>query len=360
MAQVRVENLSKRFGGVTALQRESLTIPDTTLTVLVGPSGCGKTTLLRLVAGLEDATEGAIYVGERQVNDVPAWDRNIAMVFQSYALYPHMTVFKNIAFPLEAHHTSKGEIKARVERTADILGISELLARMPRQLSGGQMQRVAIGRAIVRNPEVFLMDEPLSNLDAKLRVTMRGELKRLQKELGVTTLYVTHDQAEAMTMADTLVVMRGGRIQQVGKPEEVYLKPQNVFVAGFIGSPSMNFLPGQLSGDGAAFASPDLTYSLPAAVRAALAGRQGQELILGVRPEDVNVAWSASQSALPAKVYITEPLGKENLLTLQIGKQLIKASISGRLTAKIDDQVWVRFDPAALHAFDARSEESLL
>jgi multiple sugar transport system ATP-binding protein len=358
MAEVRVQNLNKRFGNVTALASETLTVPDTTLTVLVGPSGCGKTTLLRLVAGLEEATGGEIYVGDRQVNDVPAWDRNIAMVFQSYALYPHMTVFRNIAFPLEARKTSKAEIKTRVERTADILGISDLLERTPRQLSGGQMQRVAIGRAIVRNPQVFLMDEPLSNLDAKLRVTMRGELKRLQKELGVTTLYVTHDQAEAMTMADTLVVMRGGRIQQVGKPDEVYLKPNNVFVAGFIGSPAMNFIAGNAS-DGV-FSSGDFVYPLPPALRAAVAGRPKPEIILGVRPEDVTVLWSAQGDALPAKVYITEPLGKENLLTLQLGRHLIKASISGRMSANIDDQVWVRFDPAALHAFDSATEAALV
>jgi len=310
------------------------------------------------VAGLEDVTSGDIYVGDQQVNDVPAWDRNIAMVFQSYALYPHMTVFRNLAFPLEARKTPKTEIKERVERTAQILGISELLTRMPRQLSGGQMQRVAIGRAIVRNPQVFLMDEPLSNLDAKLRVTMRGELKRLQKELGVTTLYVTHDQAEAMTMADTLVVMRGGRIQQAGKPDEVYLKPRNIFVAGFIGSPSMNFMNGRV--DAGSFVADDFTYALPARLCATLANRQGQPLILGVRPEDVTVLWSAEENALPAKVYITEPLGKENLLTLQLGKQLIKASISGRMSANIDDQVWVRFDPEALHAFDMQTEEALV
>jgi multiple sugar transport system ATP-binding protein len=359
MSEVRIENLTKKFGNVTALHGETLSFEDTTLVVLVGPSGCGKTTLLRLIAGLEIATSGAIYVGNARVDEVPPWDRNIAMVFQSYALYPHMSVFKNIAFPLEARRVPRAEIKQRVERTAQILGITELLTRTPRQLSGGQMQRVAIGRAIVRNPEVFLMDEPLSNLDAKLRVTMRAELKRLQKELGVTTIYVTHDQAEAMTMADKLVVMRNGRVQQVGRPEEVYLNPKNVFVAGFIGSPSMNFIPCRYDAAAGALHSPALTYMLPPQTRQKLAGYAGKDVILGVRPEDMTVVWEPTDEAVPSNVYMTEPLGKENLLTLKLGDLLVKASVSGRLSPKIDERVYLRFSPEAIHVFDRDSEEAI-
>ena len=360
MAEVRVVELTKKFGDVVALHSETLTFEDTKLTVLVGPSGCGKTTLLRMIAGLEEPTDGSIYVGEKRVDAVPPWDRNIAMVFQSYALYPHMKVFKNIAFPLEAQKAPKQEIRERVERTAEILGISELLDRTPRQLSGGQMQRVAIGRAIVRNPEVYLMDEPLSNLDAKLRVTMRVELKRLQKELSVTTIYVTHDQAEAMTMADKLVVMRDGRIQQVGPPDDVYLNPANIFVAGFIGSPAMNFIPCTYDSACSVFSSGPFNYQSPERLSQILSRQSVSNLILGVRPEDVKVHWEAQENTIPATVYVTEPLGKENLLTLKIGQHLVKASVPGRVPAKLDEPVWLEFDPDAVHLFDGDSEMAIL
>jgi len=360
MAEVRVDELTKKFGDVVALHGETLTFEDTKLTVLVGPSGCGETTLLRMIAGLEEPTDGSIYVGDKRVDAVPPWDRNIAMVFQSYALYPHMKVFKNIAFPLEAQKVPKEEIKQRVERTAEILGISDLLGRTPRQLSGGQMQRVAIGRAIVRNPEVYLMDEPLSNLDAKLRVIMRVELKRLQKELGVTTIYVTHDQAEAMTMADKLVVMRNGRIQQVGPPDDVYLNPANIFVAGFIGSPAMNFIPCAYDSGSYMLASESFSYGAPERISQILADRSVNNLILGIRPEDVMVLWEEKEHAIPATVYVTEPLGKENLLTLKIGPHMIKASVPGRVAAKLDQDVWLEFDPEAVHIFDGDSEKVIL
>ena len=361
MARVRVENLTKKFGNVVATDNLTLTFGEKQLTVLVGPSGCGKTTLLRIIAGLETPTKGSVYIEDERVNDVPPWERNTAMVFQSYALYPHMRVFKNIAFPLEAKKVPKAEIKQRVERTAEILGIPELLRRRPRELSGGQMQRVAIGRAIVRKPEVFLMDEPLSNLDAKLRVNMRAELKRLQRNLGVTTIYVTHDQAEAMTMADTLVVMKDGRIQQVGEPDEVYLHPQNVFVAGFIGSPPMNFVDCHFDSENNVLVTQSFSYEAPAKVREALRSKSlTNEFILGVRPEDISVDLNSSSGVVPVTVYMTEPLGKETLLTLRTGEVLIKASTSSRLQLNIGDEVWMRFEEGAIHLFDKKSEEAII
>jgi len=360
MAEVRVRDLTKKFGNVTAVDDVTLTFRDKQLTVLVGPSGCGKTTLLRIISGLEMPTEGSVYIEDEAVNDVPPWDRNTAMVFQSYALYPHMSVFKNIAFPLEARKVPKAEIKQRVEQAAEILGISELLHRMPRELSGGQMQRVAIGRAIVRNPDVFLMDEPLSNLDAKLRVNMRAELKRLQKDLGVTTIYVTHDQAEATTMADTLVVMKDGRIQQVGEPEEVYLHPQNVFVAGFIGTPSMNFMECYFDSDKDTLITQSFSYEASARVREALKGKSVGDLILGIRPEDISVGSSPSPGAVSAMVYMTEPLGKEVLLTLKTGSLLIKAIAPSRLRPSIDERLWMAFDEEAVHLFDGKSGKAII
>jgi multiple sugar transport system ATP-binding protein len=360
MTEVYVEALRKEFGDVVALDDITLTFPDTELTVLVGPSGCGKTTLLRIIAGLEQATHGSVCIGEKDVSDAPPWGRNTAMVFQSYALYPHMTVLRNIAFPLEARKVSKAEIRRRVEKTAELLGISALLDRKPRALSGGQMQRVAIGRAIVRNPKVFLMDEPLSNLDAKLRVSMRAELKRLQKELGVTTIYVTHDQEEAMTIADQLVVMRQGRIQQIGHPEDVYFHPQNVFVAGFIGSPAMNFLPCQYDATEDQLIVESFSYPASDRVRAALVSTSTDDLTLGIRPEDVQVSSQPSPDAIPALVYMTEPMGKEILLTLQIEDMMIKALAPARLHPRIDERLWMRFGAECLHLFDDKTGQALL
>ncbi len=360
MTEVYVENLRKEFGDVVALDDITLTFPDTELTVLVGPSGCGKTTLLRIIAGLEQATQGSVCIGEKDVSEAPPWDRNTAMVFQSYALYPHMSVFKNIAFPLEARKVSKTEIKDRVERTAELLGISALLDRKPRALSGGQMQRVAIGRAIVRNPKVFLMDEPLSNLDAKLRVSMRAELKRLQKELGVTTIYVTHDQEEAMTIADQLVVMRTGRIQQIGHPEEVYFRPQNKYVAGFIGSPAMNFLPCQYDATEDQLIVESFRYPASEKVRTALGGTSSDGLTLGIRPEDIEVESEPSSDAIPTSVYMTEPMGKEILLTLEIEDMMIKALAPARLHPAIDERLWMRFGADCLHLFDDETGEALI
>jgi multiple sugar transport system ATP-binding protein len=363
-----VEQIRKKFGEVMALETVNCTFEDGQLTVLVGPSGCGKTTLLRIIAGLEEPTQGSIYIGKESVDGAPPWERNIAMVFQSYALYPHMTVFRNLAFPLEAAKVPKDEIKARVQRTSQILQIEELLQRKPRELSGGQMQRVALGRAIIREPEVFLMDEPLSNLDAKLRVLMRAELKHLQGELGVTTIYVTHDQAEAMTLGDTLIVMHAGRIQQIGKPHDVYRYPRNKFVAGFIGSPPMNFLncrfdPTQSAlvacSDGQARGK-TFAYEIAGAWKGILSLGQASELILGVRPEDMIVADSPVPHALPATAYVIEQMGREILLTAKVNDETVRAIAPATATLEPGQEVWLQFREEAIHLFHQEGEESLL
>jgi multiple sugar transport system ATP-binding protein len=360
VAEVRVERLSKAFGDVEALHDVSCTFEDRKLTVLVGPSGCGKTTLLRTIAGLQDPSHGAIYIGGDDVGGAPPWERNLAMVFQSYALYPHMTVFRNIAFPLEAAKVRRGDIRRRVRETARILQIEELLQRKPRELSGGQMQRVALGRAIVRQPDVFLMDEPLSNLDAKLRVLMRAELKHLQSQLGVTTIYVTHDQAEAMTLADKLIVMNAGRIQQTGRPEEVYRHPANQFVAGFIGSPPMNFIkcrydPVREMLTGAAFEFP-----VPARWQNTLRGSPARALVLGIRPEDMTVAPRPVPGALSATAYVIEQMGREILLTAMLGQDTVKAFAPADASLEPDQHVSLALREEAVHLFDGETEEALI
>jgi multiple sugar transport system ATP-binding protein len=358
MAEVRVENLTKKFGNVVALDHVSLTFEDQELTVLVGPSGCGKTTLLRIVAGLEESTEGYVYMGGKEISNVQPWNRNMAMVFQNYALYPHMTVFDNMAFPLRARKMRKEYILKQVQQTAQSLGVDQLLRRKPRELSGGQVQRVAVGRATVRQPEVFLMDEPLSNLDAKLRVEMRAELKRLQKDLGVTTIYVTHDQAEAMTMADKLVVMRDGKIQQEGAPEEVYAKPRNTFVASFIGSPAMNFIKCTYNVERRALEAPSFQYPLPE--RYGALGHSHQDgVILGVRPEKIRVLLTSGERSVRARVYVSEPLGKENLLTLEVAGTLVKAITAPECRLSIGQDVWLDFDEESVHLFDVDTTEAI-
>ncbi len=359
MAEVRVEHMCKLFGQVQALDEVSCAFEDGQLTVLVGPSGCGKTTLLRSIAGLEEPSSGSIYIGEENVDGAPAWERDLAMVFQSYALYPHMSVYKNIAFPLQATKTAKDEIKDRVHKTAKILQIEELLERKPRELSGGQMQRVALGRAIVREPAVFLMDEPLSNLDAKLRVIMRAELRHLQQQLGVTTIYVTHDQAEAMTLADKLIVMDAGRIQQVGKSEDVYRYPQNKFVAGFIGSPPMNFVDCRLDMTLNALVSDAMERKLDPHVVQAVASQWSDKRILGVRPEDLTAKTTPSPGAIQAKVYVMEQLGREILLNTMVGDEMVRALAPADSEFEAEQQVWLSFDDDSLHIFDADTEETL-
>jgi len=316
-----------------------------------------------MLAGLEEPTSGELIIGGKDVAHIPAWDRNVAMVFQSYALYPNMTVFKNMAFPLQAHKMPKDEIKEKVEKSAEILGLSGLLKRYPRELSGGQMQRVAIGRAIVRNPDVFLMDEPLSNLDAKLRVSTRAELKHLQRELGVTTVYVTHDQAEAMTLADQLVVMNGGRIVQVDYPEHVYHHPQQMFVGGFIGNPGMNFMTCQLDAERSKLVNSHVTYSLPSQIQEMFKDLPtNKDLVLGIRPEDIILYLQETPGTMMATVYVTEELGKETLVTATYGENTLKLFVPPIVGVyqKIGMDVWLHFKPEGIRIFDADSQELLL
>jgi multiple sugar transport system ATP-binding protein len=363
LAKVTLEKIRKSFGNVKAVDGLTLEIADKEFLTLLGPSGCGKTTTLRLVAGLEELTEGNIYIGDRLVNDVAPKDRNISMVFQSYALYPHMDVFDNIAFPLKIRHVNKGEIQKHVKDVADTLEIGGLLKRKPKELSGGQRQRVALGRAIVRKPDVFLMDEPLSNLDAKLRVYMRAELKRLQKRLDTTLVYVTHDQVEAMTMSDRIAIMNEGRLEQVDDPENIYFHPTNLWVGGFIGSPPMNFFDCSLvekDGGGAL----DVTeFQVPLSKESFDVIRKdgsGSELVLGVRPEDMKVSKSSVPNGIQAKVYVIEPIGDSVIVDARIGATLIKARADPHFQAKLDDIVYLTFDTQRMHVFDKKMGTTII
>jgi len=368
MPTVRFEHVYKRFGddAPPAVADFNLEIADQEFLVLVGPSGCGKSTALRLLAGLEELTEGSVYIGDRNVSDVQAKDRDIAMVFQSYALYPHMNVFDNMAFGLTMRKIPKGEIKTRVNETAAILGIEELLKRKPRALSGGQRQRVALGRAIVRKPAVFLLDEPLSNLDAKLRVQTRAEIIKLHQSLGTTFIYVTHDQTEAMTMATRIVVMDVGVIQQVGSPQELYELPQNVFVAGFIGSPSMNFFDVVIEGDGddlRLHVSEGFALPVPQEKVARLARYKGKKVIMGVRPESIHDSEfrpnDIHASRVEAKVDVTEMMGNEVTAYLEVGQHRFCCRIDPRTTARPGQQIEVAFDIDRIHVFDADTEVAI-
>jgi len=333
MAEVRLEKVCKLFDEVVAVDNFNLSIQDKEFVVLVGPSGCGKTTTLRMIAGLESITSGDIYIGDRLINKLPAKDRNIAMVFQNYALYPHMTVYDNMAFSLEMHKRSKDEIKERVQEAAEILGIQGLLLRRPKQLSGGQRQRVALGRAIVRKPGVFLFDEPLSNLDAKLRVQTRLELKKLHERLATTAVYVTHDQIEAMTMGDRIVVMHDGFIMQVGSPLELYDRPANQFVAGFIGSPAMNLFEAELNGtgDGVSLQAGDFTLELPPDKAMHFQDYTEQKVIVGIRPEDFKRAAEHSPGqTIPATVEVVEPIGNETYVNVTSGNVTLTAAVGRR------------------------------
>ena len=337
-----------------------LEVKDKEFVVLLGPSGCGKTTTLRCIAGLESATDGEIYIGDQLVNDLDPKDRNIAMVFQNYALYPHMTVYKNLAFPLENQRLPANEIDTRVQKTAKLLQIERLLGRKPAQLSGGQQQRVAVGRAIVREPQVFLMDEPLSNLDAKLRVHMRAELKRLQKDIGVTTVYVTHDQVEAMTMADRVAIMNGGLLQQFGSPTEIFRTPANQFVGGFIGNPPMNFLEGALGPEGT-FNLNVFKFPLSAGL-AEVATRAGSdEIVLGIRPQDVQVSLESIQEpCLCTETFATEPLGDQTILDVKVGNALVKAVVVPEFPADMGTEVWISFPAHKVHLFDKKTGKALI
>ncbi|MFQ5694595.1 MAG: ABC transporter ATP-binding protein [Terriglobia bacterium] len=354
--RVRFTHVSKRYGRVTALDRLSLEVHDGEMMVLLGPSGCGKSTCLRLLAGLDSLSEGEILIGERRVNDLPPQERDVAMVFQSYALYPHMTVAENIGYPLRVRKKPRTEIDAEVERVAGLLEIGALLGRRPRALSGGQRQRVALARAIVRHPVAFLLDEPLSNLDANLRLQMRGELKRLQRTLATTMLYVTHDHAEAMTLAHRIALLRQGRVQQVGTPMELYRRPVNRFVAGFLGSPPMNFLTGALEGASFAFEGGRIALA-PAQMQAAAAA---EKLVLGFRPQEATLGASEASPSMRGSVYVTEQMGNETVVLLTCGRRRITVTAAADFRGAMGDTVAVSVPPSAIHLFDAATDWTLI
>ena len=377
MAEIKVINLTKIFDEKTVLDNINITIGDKELLVFVGPSGCGKSTAMRCVAGLEEVTSGEIYIDDKLVNHLPAKDRDIAFIFQNYALYPHMNVYDNISFGLRARKVlidkddpkakprryRADEIETKVKKTAKILGIEDLLKRKPSELSGGQQQRVAMGRAIIREPKVFLMDEPLSNLDAKLRTYMRTELKKIQINLGVTTIYVTHDQAEAMTLGDRIACMYGGIFQQIGTPEEVYDRPVNKFVAGFIGSPSMNLIDGKIKDKN--FVTEYFTVELPDKIINKLNQQDydKNDVILGIRPEDIeDIAFSLNQRkewTVTAKILVKENFGSDLYLSLQIGKLDFHARVNIESKAEIKQDIQVVFNLDRAHIFDKESEKNL-
>ena len=370
MAQVILKDLTKSFKSVTAVNKMNLEIKDKEFLVLVGPSGCGKTTALRMIAGLEEATDGEIFIGDRLVNDVSPKDRDIAMVFQNYALYPHMSVYDNMAFGLKLRKVPKNDIQARVQEAAELLGLKDLLQRKPKQLSGGQRQRVALGRAIVREPKVFLMDEPLSNLDAKLRVQMRTEITKLHQRLQTTFIYVTHDQTEAMTMGSRIVVMKDGFIQQVDTPQNLYDFPVNHFVAGFIGTPQMNFFNVKLvkKADGVYATFGDNSIKIPEGKLKKFASDSyiGKDVIMGIRPENIHdeeiFLANAPDSTINVAVEIVELMGSETYLYLKTsGKEdNIIARVDPRSTARGGDKIKVAFDANRLHFFDAETFNTIL
>ncbi len=345
MAAIELDGIVKRYGAVTGVQGVSLSIADEEFLVLLGPSGCGKTTTMRMIAGLEMPSEGRIVIGGEVVNDVDARDRDVAMVFQGYALYPNMSVYENIRFPLRMRRVPRDEHDARIRRAAEMVELGSYLDRKPGALSGGQRQRAALARAIVRQPQVFLMDEPLSNLDAKLRASMRVQIKHLQRQLRITTVYVTHDQIEAMTLADRIVIMDRGAIQQVGTPDEIYADPANTFVAGFIGAPPMNLIAGQIAGG--VFTAPGIRVPVP--------GRVAGPATLGVRPEDASVGGDHAEGV----VYGVEPTGDVTYLTVTVGDRQVEVKAPREFRAPLDSPIRIGFDPARLYLFDARTGERL-
>ena len=339
--QIGFRNVTKTFADTKVVDDLSLEIADGEFVVLLGPSGCGKTTTLRMLAGLETATSGDIYIGDERINDVPTQRRDLAMVFQSYALYPHMSIAENIAYPLRVRKLPQDERQNRVARVAKLLEIEALLERKPRQLSGGERQRVALARAIVREPRAYLMDEPLSNLDARLRVQMRGELKRLQHQFGTTTIYVTHDQAEAMTLASRVAVMKKGRLQQFDTPLNIYNHPANRFVAEFVGSPSMNFVDGKV--ERGVFVSEEITFAVKKA---------DGDVSLGIRPEHIHVFTQPQDGAIPAKVYVTELMGNETFVFLTVGRNRLIARAPADFRAEVESTVWLHLETEKAHFFE--------
>jgi multiple sugar transport system ATP-binding protein len=359
MARIELRDVVKEFGDVRAVDRVSLGVEDGEFVALVGPSGCGKTTTLNMLAGLEDVTGGTITIGDRVVNTLDPKDRDIAMVFQNYALYPNKSVYENLAFPLRMKKVPKADIDTRVRETAEVLGITQLLARRPRELSGGQQQRVALGRALVRNPKAFLMDEPLSNLDAKLRVQMRTELKRFHQDLGATIIYVTHDQLEAMTMADKVAVMSGGVLQQYASPDEVFNRPRNLFVASFIGSPSMNLLRGRVAREDGGFVAsgPGWTSHVPTALGELVTPER--DIVLGVRPSHIRVAHDELEGSFNAGVLTVEPTGDLTYVHFRAGDTAMIATVSPEFVIAPGDVVAIQFDPAHIHLFDGATEQAI-
>ena len=367
MAHVVLQEVSKIYeGSVTAVDRVSLEIKDKEFVVLVGPSGCGKSTTLRMIAGLEEITSGKVFIDDQFVNDVPPKNRDIAMVFQNYALYPHMNIYENMAFGLKLRHYPKKEIDRRVQEAAEILGLADRLKRKPKELSGGERQRVALGRAIVRKPKVFLFDEPLSNLDAKLRVQMRSEIKKLHNRLQSTMVYVTHDQVEALTLGDRIVVMKDGVVQQVDKPIQLYMKPKNRFVAGFIGSPPMNFLKGTITPQNGDLYIKDkgMRLKIVKQQEKALSKYAGRELVFGIRPEDIYdklFAQDASEEyTLTAVVDLVEPMGSEIYIYFTAGRNNFIARVRNQDTAVANQDVQVVFDMSKAHFFDPQTDEAIV
>ena len=368
MARVILKNIVKKFGDNVVIENVNLEARDKEFLVLVGPSGCGKTTTLRMIAGLEEVTDGEIYIGEREVSNVLPKDRNIAMVFQNYALYPHMSVYENMSFSLKLRKISKNVIKQRVEEASEILGLGKLLKRKPKQLSGGQRQRVALGRAIVRHPAVFLMDEPLSNLDAKLRVQTRGELKKLHQRLNATVVYVTHDQVEAMTLGDRIIIMHDGKIQQADSPVKIYDNPQNIFVGGFIGSPPMNFFSGQVvkNGEGKfVFQTANFKVWLPDNLYEEFEKVKERDLVLGVRPEYVLDKESARHygkdfNIMKARIDFCEILGAENYIHLSIGSDKLIAKVESHINPLSGEEIEIAIDLGKMHLFDPSTKESII
>ncbi len=364
MANVSIRNVFKRYGKVEVIHGLSLDIAHDEFVVLVGPSGCGKSTMLRMIAGLEEITEGEVHIGDKLVNNVEPKNRNIAMVFQNYALYPHMTVRRNIAFGLRAARRPKDEVDAKVEEAAAILGLEDLLERKPSELSGGQRQRVSMGRAIVRDPQVFLFDEPLSNLDAKLRNQMRTEIKKLHQKVRTTVIYVTHDQIEAMTLADRIVIMRDGHIQQIGTPLDVYQNPVNLFVAGFIGSPAMNLVPGRIAAgkDGLVCDIGDDVH-VPLTDKDTNGLSEGRPVVMGIRPDDlilVDDTAAAPGWQADSHISVVEPMGPESILFLELGGHEMVGKSEGRIVPKAGSAATVALNLDHLHLFDPETEQAIL
>ena len=371
MAHIKLENIVKRFGDFVAVKDFNLEVADKEFVVFLGPSGCGKTTTLRLIAGLESPEEGDIFIDGQRVNDLSPADRDIAFVFQFYALYPHLSVYDNIAFPLKAVKVSKSEIDAQVKRVAEILQISDMLNRKPGVLSGGEMQRVALGRAMVRQPKVYLLDEPMANLDAKIRVDTRAEIKRLQHEIGATTIFVTHDQVEAMSLADRIAVIHQGLLQQIGTPHEIYNKPESLFVAGFMGMPTMNLLDAEVTlqeGESVLqLRHTDVCFRLSPERQANITSDAVKNgLVFGIRPEHITAELQSNGQQIPAEVHLVEPLGPVNILDLRLGTHAetqepilfrVRTHPAFRVTA--GDTIWLNFDEAEMHLFDRETEQAV-